>query len=44
MLTSLSVAIAWFLLAIPILSFPTILPATETNMNCKLPRSLGALS
>ncbi|KAI9632976.1 amino acid transporter, partial [Dioszegia hungarica] len=27
------VAIMWFILAIPILSFPTILPVTEVNMN-----------
>lgn len=30
-----SVSIAWFILAIPILSFPTILPVTEVNMNCE---------
>jgi hypothetical protein len=30
-----SVAIAWFILAIPILSFPTYLPVTLVNMNCE---------
>lgn len=31
----ISVSIAWFLLAIPLLSFPTGLPVTAVGMNCE---------
>jgi hypothetical protein len=30
-----SISIAWFLLAIPLLSFPTGLPVTAQAMNCE---------
>jgi hypothetical protein len=34
-----SVAIAWYIFALPLLSFPTAIPVTETTMNCKSPAS-----
>lgn len=43
---TLSVAILWFTLAIPLLSFPTAFPVTAIGMNCKcycFPRSRPAL-
>lgn len=34
-----SIAISWYIFAIPLLSFPTTLPVTAANMNCEYSHS-----